>query len=281
MEAMGDFSDDEEIQRNKLRIEFLFCSRPVPPVPVKFTRQDCLGFLQCVIDYYSQPSVQDLLRRNYTKLNDLDPTGRQWQKTRNALAEKIQRSFAMKLGLPDSDDVVDQIVRAFGRPEFMFDREIQERSNLLRILEDPGSQDRQDSCDLPDQRRPSEMVPEPGRRWKVVGGAQKGGIIVRKLRDQGSEAFEERLGQGAEVEEVELSGHRVHYRRVSGRGPDEGWVTAVTTKGQVLLRSLPNVHRLPNQSEEVPAEAPPAPKTDSRSSSSWTLEASNASLGGA
>jgi len=62
-------------------------------------------------------------------------------------------------------------------------------------------------------------------KWEVVGGADKGGILVRKGPEVSSPAEAERLATGSIVEQVVLNGGRIHYRLVSGKGPAEGWVT--------------------------------------------------------
>jgi len=61
--------------------------------------------------------------------------------------------------------------------------------------------------------------------WEVVGGADKGGIVVREARETASLALPERLATGAIIEEVLIAGERLHYKKVSGSGPERGWVT--------------------------------------------------------
>lgn len=40
-----------------------------------------------------------------------------------------------------------------------------------------------------------------------------------------SASYDERLSHDAEVEQLELHGTRLHYRKVKGTGPPEGWVS--------------------------------------------------------
>eukprot|EP00438_Fugacium_kawagutii_P004886 Skav232193 [mRNA] locus=scaffold4523:86227:87191:- [translate_table: standard] len=71
--------------------------------------------------------------------------------------------------------------------------------------------------------------------WEVVGGADKGGIIVREGSDLASAIFSSRLATGAKVKEVEMAADgRLCYELVSGSGPANGWVT-VNLKGKDLL----------------------------------------------
>lgn len=62
-------------------------------------------------------------------------------------------------------------------------------------------------------------------QWEVVGGADKGGILVREGKELKSPQCEQRLSHGAVIEELELEGERLHYKLISGTGPDEGWVS--------------------------------------------------------
>ncbi|CAJ1386173.1 unnamed protein product [Effrenium voratum] len=61
--------------------------------------------------------------------------------------------------------------------------------------------------------------------WEVVGGADKGGILVRDGESTSSTQLADRLSTGARVEQLELKGQRLHYRLSSGTGPAEGWIS--------------------------------------------------------
>jgi len=76
------------------------------------------------------------------------------------------------------------------------------------------------------------------RTWQVVGGGDKGGILVREGQDLKSPQCEDRLSTGAEIEELELRGDRLHYRLLVGTGPQEGWVSTKIS-GKDLLSLLP------------------------------------------
>lgn len=71
--------------------------------------------------------------------------------------------------------------------------------------------------------------------WEVVGGSANGGIIVREGCDLKSAQCPERLSCGAFIEELELVGERLHYKRHEGTGPAEGWVS-LTLKSNPLVR---------------------------------------------
>jgi len=80
--------------------------------------------------------------------------------------------------------------------------------------------------------------------WEVVGGADKGGILVREGKELKSAAKKERLSTGAIVDCLSLEGDRLHYKLISGDGPEEGWVST-SINGKVLLEE---------KAEEIPAD---------------------------
>lgn len=67
-----------------------------------------------------------------------------------------------------------------------------------------------------------------------MGGADKGGIIVRSGESTSSDQTTERLSTGATVREILLAGERLNYEKLSGDGPSRGWVS-LRLKGKDLL----------------------------------------------
>jgi len=61
--------------------------------------------------------------------------------------------------------------------------------------------------------------------WEVVGGGDKGGILVREGQDLGSTQTTERLSTGALIEEIALAGERLNFKRITGTGPEVGWIS--------------------------------------------------------
>ena len=74
-----------------------------------------------------------------------------------------------------------------------------------------------------------------GQCWEVVGGADKGGILVRAGRELKSAELSERLTTGAIVREEQVVGDRLRYKLASGAGPETGWVS-IRLKEKELLR---------------------------------------------
>jgi len=64
-------------------------------------------------------------------------------------------------------------------------------------------------------------------QWRVVGGEDRGGILVRETASLESAKYPERLSTGALVEELARSGDRLMYRLLAGTGPETGWVATI------------------------------------------------------
>jgi len=78
------------------------------------------------------------------------------------------------------------------------------------------------------------------REWEVVGGEDRGGILVREGMHLSSAKLPERLSTGAVVEELARHGDRMMYRRVLGTGPEMGWVaTELPDKELLVPRPMP------------------------------------------
>jgi len=90
-----------------------------------------------------------------------------------------------------------------------------------------------------------------GQCWEVVGGADKGGILVRSGQGTTSEQLTERLATGALVEEVELAGERLRYKKLQGSGPESGWVSVSLKDKALLVKASSNTVT----EEKIPAKA--------------------------
>eukprot|EP00443_Scrippsiella_acuminata_P084788 CAMPEP_0115545616 /NCGR_PEP_ID=MMETSP0271-20121206/92697_1 /TAXON_ID=71861 /ORGANISM="Scrippsiella trochoidea, Strain CCMP3099" /LENGTH=623 /DNA_ID=CAMNT_0002978971 /DNA_START=24 /DNA_END=1894 /DNA_ORIENTATION=+ len=92
--------------------------------------------------------------------------------------------------------------------------------------------------------------------WEIVGGADKGGILVRQGQELTSTALEERLSTGAHIEELRLAGSRLYYSLVSGAGPQKGWIST-SLKDKVLANKIdqpaPSA-ATPKQQQESPPQ---------------------------
>jgi len=75
---------------------------------------------------------------------------------------------------------------------------------------------------------PAPDVEQP-ELWQIVGGVDKGGIVVREGESTSSAQKPERLSTGALVEQLALKGDRLQYKLKTGTGPSEGWVSVKLT----------------------------------------------------
>jgi len=73
--------------------------------------------------------------------------------------------------------------------------------------------------------------------WEVIGGTGLGGIIVREGKDLKSTQAADRLSTGALVREESLTDGRLEYTRVTGTGPDKGWVSLKLKEKDLLIKS--------------------------------------------
>eukprot|EP00931_Biecheleriopsis_adriatica_P066385 TRINITY_DN40760_c0_g1_i1.p1 TRINITY_DN40760_c0_g1~~TRINITY_DN40760_c0_g1_i1.p1 ORF type:complete len:738 (-),score=146.31 TRINITY_DN40760_c0_g1_i1:36-2249(-) len=83
--------------------------------------------------------------------------------------------------------------------------------------------------------RSSNLLARPSGLWEVVGGSSKGGIRVRSGSEANSPLLEERLATGAMVRELELKDTRLKFFRLTGTGPETGWVSICLNDGKPLM----------------------------------------------
>lgn len=95
----------------------------------------------------------------------------------------------------------------------------------------------------------------PQAVWKVVGGGDKGGILVRVGKDLNSAQDSIRLATNSIVREVAFEGERLHYQLLQGTGPAQGWVSVRLKDKELLVKStLP----LESQSQSYAGNVKPA-----------------------
>lgn len=77
----------------------------------------------------------------------------------------------------------------------------------------------------------------PNQTWKVVGGADKGGILVREGKETTSPLSSDRLATDSLVTELALEDGRLQYELLTGTGPNTGWVS-IKLKDKLLLETV-------------------------------------------
>jgi len=73
--------------------------------------------------------------------------------------------------------------------------------------------------------------------WRVIGGGDKGGIVVRIGCGLQSALLDGRLSTGAIVRQLSLFQGRLNYELVKGDGPEEGWVSLKFKDTDLLVKS--------------------------------------------
>lgn len=83
--------------------------------------------------------------------------------------------------------------------------------------------------------------------WEVVGGAEKGGIVVREDADLKSSECP-RLAPGALVQQLALQGDRLRFAKTVGVGPATGWVSIclrdkplLTLRGEISKEEIQRI----------------------------------------
>eukprot|EP00931_Biecheleriopsis_adriatica_P071686 TRINITY_DN45573_c0_g1_i1.p1 TRINITY_DN45573_c0_g1~~TRINITY_DN45573_c0_g1_i1.p1 ORF type:complete len:362 (-),score=48.84 TRINITY_DN45573_c0_g1_i1:12-1097(-) len=74
--------------------------------------------------------------------------------------------------------------------------------------------------------------------WEVIGGSSTGGIIVRQgVSLKSPESSDGRLATGSLVEELNLQGERLQFRKITGSGPGDGWVSRTLHGKDLVIRA--------------------------------------------
>lgn len=160
-------------------------------------------------------------------------------KVRQAVCSPIQFPILEKFGFDATRKGLAASQVAFSAPEVAADPEIQKKNQKMSYWVNVSQQvaaktDPQFAYEGIDPEKLKN--PEPAglkTSYLVVGGADTKGILVRE--GEGLKSVEVgRLVTSATVEEIELKGERLHFKKLTGDGPEEGWVS-LTIKGKVLL----------------------------------------------
>mmetsp|Transcript_20576 Transcript_20576/g.64782 ORF Transcript_20576/g.64782 Transcript_20576/m.64782 type:complete len:419 (+) Transcript_20576:63-1319(+) len=113
------------------------------------------------------------------------------------------------------------------------------------------------------------------RLWEVVGGVDKGGILVRSGRELSSPQAASRLSTGARVLQLELVGERLRYERLEGAGPDSGWVSLRLAGKELLVQLADGAPATPAQGNGSAAptlpSSPPPLRDDEVRVCTWNL----------
>jgi len=85
-------------------------------------------------------------------------------------------------------------------------------------------------------KNPTAPPPGPAQIWEVVGGKEKGGIVVRAGVETSSAELE-RLSTGALIEQIKLVDGRLNFKRLTGTGPGSGWISVKLKEKDLAVRT--------------------------------------------
>ncbi|CAE7607267.1 Pacrg [Symbiodinium natans] len=108
-----------------------------------------------------------------------------------------------------------------------------------------------------------------GEWWQVLGGTDTGGILVRSGRSLHSEQLADRLSCGALVCEMELVGERLRYEKLTGHGPQQGWISTKLKDKTLVARARGDAGPLQQQPREVRIWAISDIHTDKAENMKW------------
>lgn len=99
--------------------------------------------------------------------------------------------------------------------------------------------------------------------WEVIGGSDTGGLLVRTNLDLKSTPYPVKLATGSWVEECEVVGDRIHYKRIVGEGPDFGWVSIRVKAKELLVKRAGPPPELETSSIQAPEKQSAEPSEQS------------------
>mmetsp|Transcript_89126 Transcript_89126/g.236820 ORF Transcript_89126/g.236820 Transcript_89126/m.236820 type:complete len:566 (-) Transcript_89126:148-1845(-) len=112
---------------------------------------------------------------------------------------------------------------------------------------------------------PDNEQGESKQIWRIVGGQDKGGILAREELDLESPFCGERLSYGAYVKElalvrVEGVGDRLFFQRLTGSGPEKGWISVALPHKNLAERmwaTEEEIARLAGHKQGLPGQSQP------------------------
>jgi len=234
---------------------------------IKMTKEQVVEMEEALMLSYKKAEFQNALHEAYKAARG---DTMEFMKRRQELTLPIQIPAITKYGFEGTKKGVAQATAAVQSTPDQTE-EMQRNHLVLMWLVDPEDQkarpDFVPDAEIPDDIRPpkekiyAEELVHKGTEWVVVGGQGKGGVVVRKGKELSSPFFKFRLATGARVlAESEVTSNRLHYRKVTGDGPDFGWVSITNTNNKLLVKPviemdencLSEFAKLTYEAEEIP-----------------------------
>lgn len=228
-------------------------------VPVPLTKERAVALQNELIERFSSSSFQDTLKLLEARHAASTP---EFRRQRQRLAMGVQAKVLPKYGYEGNLAGVSNLLHELDE-KFAGDEEIQKNikvvDRLLAAAHTASAEANAREAELlPSQRKgwatdsteisvtgaatpmrrrthPVSWVGEKDGFWQVVGGKRTGGLLVRLGEDMNSPAWHELLATGAVVKAVMQVGERLNYEKVTGDGPNYGWIS-MHFRGKDLLK---------------------------------------------
>lgn len=202
--------------------------------PAELTREETMIILDQQIAALSDKKFQTELWKEFPHDDDI----LEKRKKVEWLCLPIKGKIADKFGYGSDVRGVKKCEGAMAEDED--DKELTQKHNLVEYLSSPDVQKKKDGASASAAKASQAAGGQTnggggaGTSWVVVGGADTDGILAREGQDLNSAKCAERLATGAEVEELQLVGGRLQFRKLKGNGPETGWVS-LELKGKALV----------------------------------------------
>eukprot|EP00406_Dinophysis_acuminata_P015208 CAMPEP_0179342464 /NCGR_PEP_ID=MMETSP0797-20121207/70418_1 /TAXON_ID=47934 /ORGANISM="Dinophysis acuminata, Strain DAEP01" /LENGTH=213 /DNA_ID=CAMNT_0021056675 /DNA_START=36 /DNA_END=675 /DNA_ORIENTATION=+ len=208
------------------------------------TRQEVEEMLTALVAAYKKKEFQDELHEEWSYAGkDEMAQGRARQKVASHTRSRSSRDTASsrpKYGFEPTKKGVAQAAAACNARDSEYTEHMRWMHFALQWLVSPLEQKVNpgfvEDAQVPREELRDPERPLPGKKgsyFVVVGGEDRGGIVVRREEDTDSTMYGTRLKTGAKVRAREdvTKGFRLKYELIDGEGPEFGWVsTAVGSK---------------------------------------------------
>jgi len=233
---------------------------------IPFDRTRALALQKELCDAFCAREFQSKLR----KCEEEHAEGTvEFRKQQQSLVLAVQAEVIPRYGFQPSMEGVAEMRKAISET-FADDPEIQANTEAINQLigKTWGSHNGEQNAALAETA--SEWVkPRPRPRyemakqhvdltegyWVVTGGKNRGGLLVRLAVDTTSHAHHAVLEPGAVVKEMQVINGRLYYEKITGVGPNYGWVTLQIGDRNLLERyegEIPVLRQISEPSSDAP-----------------------------
>mmetsp|Transcript_108647 Transcript_108647/g.324925 ORF Transcript_108647/g.324925 Transcript_108647/m.324925 type:complete len:270 (-) Transcript_108647:97-906(-) len=198
------------------------------------TKEQVIEMEELLMVEYKKREFQDLLHKAWKDAQG-DVMGR--MKKRQELTLPIQIPIITRYGFEGSKKGLAQSTAAVQSCPDQTEEMLRNHQILMWLCDPDEQKARPDfvpDAEIPEELKPAKQTIYPEdlvarkSHWVVVGGQGKGGLVVRKGKALDSPFYNFRLATGARImAETDITSKRMHYRKITGDGPDFGWISLV------------------------------------------------------